>query len=152
MAEAKTYTEQQWHRKCGVDLYNHTWTLIEKAGRTPEEDDEMLQAAYTSRYHWSRVGGPVEFARSAWQLSHVYALLKRADQALYHAERCLQLCEANSIGDFDLAFAYEALTRAHAVAGNAEARAHYLELAKSAGAQIKEADDRDIFFDQLAAM
>jgi hypothetical protein len=28
-------------RKVAVDLFNHTWTLLDKADRTREEDDEM---------------------------------------------------------------------------------------------------------------
>ena len=36
-----------------VDLFNYTWTLIEKPDRTAE-DDAMIHAAHASRHHWSR--------------------------------------------------------------------------------------------------
>jgi hypothetical protein len=41
------------HRRLGVALFNHTWTLIAKPDRTPAETDEMIHAAHASRYHWS---------------------------------------------------------------------------------------------------
>ena len=56
----------------------------------------------------------------------LYTVLGRAEPALHHARRCLELCEANpeAIEDWDLPYAYEALARAHALAGEAdEARA-----------------------------
>ena len=31
------------HRRLGVDLFNHVWTLVEKPDRTPAEIDEMIE-------------------------------------------------------------------------------------------------------------
>jgi hypothetical protein len=39
------------------------------------------------------------------------------ESAPYHAKRYLEVCKGNSIGSFDLAYAYEAMARAYAVAG-----------------------------------
>lgn len=104
------------HRQLGADLYNHTWTLLEKENRTRADDDELLSAAHASAYHWSRAGaGPEHAARSQWQISRVNAVLGRSAAAVYHAERCLEHCTENGVGDWDLASAYEALPRAHRV-------------------------------------
>src|SRR5205085_2370588 len=103
-------------RRLAASLFNHVWTLLERDSRTEEEDDEMIHAAHASRHHWGAVGAPVNLARGEWQCSRVYAVLGRGEPALWHARRCLELCDRHSIGDFDLAFAYEALARAHAVA------------------------------------
>ena len=65
-------------------------------------------------------------------------MIERAEPALYHARRCLEICEANGIGDFDLAFAYEALARASAVAGDGEAARGYVDLARTARDGIVE--------------
>jgi hypothetical protein len=100
------------HSRLGVDLFNHVWTLIETADRTAAQTDEMIHAAHASRYHWWRAdAGPEHLARGEWQCSRVYAVLGRGEPALWHARRCLEMCEANGIGDWDLAFAYEALAR-----------------------------------------
>ena len=43
-------------RRLGIDLFNRTWTLIERPARTPAEDDELLHCAHASAYHWAQVG------------------------------------------------------------------------------------------------
>lgn len=147
-----TEEEKALHRKFGVDLFNFVWTLLEKPDRTPEEDNNMLNAAHASRYHWGEIGEPVNFARGEWQISRVYAVLNRAEPALYHSQNCLELCRQHNIGDFDLAYAYEALARSYAVAGQETERGHYLERAKEAGEQIAEEDDKKLFFSDLATV
>ncbi len=66
-----------------------------------------------------------------------------------HAELCLALCRERGLGGFDLAFAYEALARAHAVAGLTAQANDFLGLAEQAGRDIAEDDDRKILFDDL---
>ena len=131
------------HRRLGVDLFNHTWTLLEKPDRTPAEDDELLHATHASAYHWSRVGAPENLARGEWQVSRVNAVLGRGEAALHHARRCLDHCLEHGIGDWDLAYAYEALARAHKVAGDEAEYRRNLELARDAGTRIAEDDDRE---------
>jgi hypothetical protein len=131
------------HRQLGVDLYNHVWSLLEKDDRTREEDDEMLHAAHASRYHWGEVGSAENLARGEWQCSRVYAVLGRGEPATHHAQRCLDLCVENGIGDWDLAAAYEALARAQRVAGNEEEFRRNLELGRHAARKIAEEDDRE---------
>ncbi len=75
----------------------------------------------------------------------MYAALKQAAPALYHAQRCLDICQAHGIGDFDLAYAYEALARAHVVAGQKSECEKFLALARVAGEQIAEQADREHF-------
>jgi hypothetical protein len=138
------------HRQLGVDLYNHTWTLLEKENRTRADDDELLSAAHASAYHWSRAGaGPEHAARSQWQISRVNAVLGRGAAAVYHAERCLEHCTENGIGDWDLASAYEALARAHCVAGNETEYRRNLELGRAALVQIADEEDREHIAEQL---
>jgi hypothetical protein len=132
------------HRQLGVDLFNFVWTLLEKADRSPDEDDLMVHAAHASAYHWRQVGEPKHFARSEWQCSRAYAVLGRAEPALHHAQRCREWCGRGEAEDWDLPFAYEALARAHAVAGDRAEADRYLELARQTGAEIADAEDRDL--------
>lgn len=140
------------HRRLGVDLFNRTWSLLEKTARTKLEDDEMLHAAHASAYHWSRVGTAENLARSEWQVSRVNAVLGRAEAAVYHAQRCLDHCLENGIGDWDLAFAYEALARAHKVAGDGEGAARNLDRAREAAEAIAEDEDRELLERALAEL
>jgi hypothetical protein len=133
------------HRQLGVDLFNHVWTLLGQGDRTVEDDDEMVHAAHASRFHWGEVGTAENLGRGEWQISRVYSVLGRAEPALYHARRYLEICERNGIADWDLAFAYEALARASRVAGDEEAVRDYVRKAREAGEQIADQDDREHF-------
>lgn len=139
-------------RQLGAWCFNHTWDLIEKQDRTAAEDEEMLLSAFASRYHWSRVGAPVNFGRSEWQIARVYVLLGNAQEALHHARRCLEITEEAGVGDFDLAFAYEGMARALALAGQSDQAKTFRERAAAAGEQIAELDDRQIFLADLATL
>lgn len=137
------------HRRLGVALFNRTWTLLEKENRSRDDDDAMVHMAHASAHHWRQVGTAENFARSEWQCSRVYAVLRRAEPCLHHAQRVIDICTGNQIGDWDLAFGYEALARGHAVAGDmARARA-YTEQALAAAEDIKEDDDRELVLADL---
>ena len=139
-------------RQLAVDLFNHVWTLLERTDRSPLEDDEMLHAAHASRYHWGEVGEPVNLARGEWQCSRVYAVLGRAEPSLWHANRCLALCEEHGIGDWDLAFAHEAVARALRVAGDDAGADAALARAREAGDAIAEEEDRELLLSDLATI
>ena len=149
MTEEKKYTEQEWHKRAAITLFNLVWSLLDKKDRTKQEDDKMVHAVHASRFHWGEIGTPVEFERGEWQISRVYSVLNRPGSALYHAKRCLDICKEHNIGDFDIAFAYEAMARAHAVAGDKSDCEKYIKLAKEAGEQIKKKEDKDLFFGDL---
>lgn len=140
------------HRALGVELYNSTWTLLEKPDRTALETDEMIHRAHASRWHWGRAGEQVNLARGEWLCSRVYAVLGRAEPALWHARRCLDIDEANGIGDWDVASAYEAMARAHLVAGDRSAAAEWKTRAVGALEGIADKDDRDVIEQDLAGL
>jgi hypothetical protein len=140
------------HRQLGVDLFNFVWTLLEKADRTQDEDDLMVHAAHASAYHWRQVGEPKHFARSEWQCSRVYAVLGRPEPALHHARRCLEWCERGEVADWDVPYAHEALARAYEVAGDAEAAARHLALARELGEAIEDPEDKELLEKDLATI
>jgi hypothetical protein len=140
------------HRQLGVDLFNEVWRLME----TREDDDRMLHAAHASAYHWSESPEcePKNRARSEWQVSRVYAVLGRGEPALHHAHRCLAICQEHpeNMEDWDLPFAYEALARAHGVAGNPNEARRLVEEARAAGKQIVDPEDREHLEEALATL
>jgi hypothetical protein len=76
-------------------------------------------------------------------------VLNRSGSALYHARRCLEICQQNDIGDFDIVFAYEAMARASAGAREMSDCQRFIKSERAAGDQIKEKGDRDYFFNEL---
>jgi DNA-binding transcriptional MerR regulator len=149
--ESVSLEPDQQHR-VAVDLFNHTWTLMEKPDRSARETELMLHAAHGSRFFWEEIGEPVNHARGEWQLARAYAVARRAEPALHHARRCLELCEQHGIGDFDLAFAHEALARAHAIAGDADTAAEHERLARAAAEDIAAAEDRELLLGDLETL
>jgi hypothetical protein len=138
-------------RLLAAQLFNETWRLMELPGRSRDDDDRMIHTAHASRCHWGQVPGvtPAHLARGEWQISRAYAVLGRPEPALHHARRVLDLCQENDIGDWDLAFAYEALARAVAVAGDAAQARHYTDQALSAAKDIAEDDEREFVLADL---
>jgi DNA-binding transcriptional MerR regulator len=141
-------------RALAVGLFNYTWTLLENPARTREQDDEMLHAAHASRYHWGEIGESFNLARGEWQVSRVYCVLGRGEPAIYHATRCLEINEANEKGreDWDLGMAYEALARAHAVAGDRATSDKWRAMAKDELPKIAEAEDRQLLEQDIATL
>src|SRR5262245_54711507 len=139
-------------RQLAVDLFNFTWTLLEKADRTERETDRMIDAAHASRFFWEDIGEAVHGARGEWQISRAYATAGRAGPALYHAQRCLAICEEHGLGDCGLAYAYEALARAHGIAGDAQEAGQYRALAVEAAERIAEDDDRELLLNDVQTL
>jgi hypothetical protein len=144
--------DSERHRHWATTLYNDTWRLMEQPDRTPDDDARMIHQAHASAFHWLQVGQPENFARSHWQCSRVYSILGRAEPALYHARFTLDICQRHGIGDWDLAFAYEALARASAVAGDEAETQRWLAEARRAGDDIADAEDRDQLLGDLATI
>jgi DNA-binding transcriptional MerR regulator len=143
----------QTHRELGVGLFNRTWELIEMPDRTSEQDDEMIHTTHASRYHWGQVGEPVRMARGEWQCARVYSTLGRGEPAVWHARRCLAILEAHGpLDDWDLPTAYEALARAHAVAGDRATSDAWRARATAALRSIVDPEDRRIIEQDLATV
>jgi hypothetical protein len=146
MGSSAEALDAETQKRLGIDLFNKTSTLMEKEGRTLEEDDEMLHCAHASAYHWMHVGTAANRARSEWQCSRVNAILGRPEAALAHAQRCLELVESEpeAMEEFDLPAAYEALARAQVVAGDLGEARRYRELGVAETAKIADEEDRRI--------
>jgi hypothetical protein len=62
---------------------------------------------------------------SYWQISRVYTALRQEDNARRYAQRCLEISQKEDVPPFYLGYAYEALARAEALAGEtARMKAH----------------------------
>lgn len=145
MGEEKNYSEEDCHKKFAVELNNLVWKLLGKKDRTKAEDENMIHAAHASHYHWSIVGKAINAQRGHWMISHVYAVLNRPEPAVYHAKKCMELTEQHNFVDFDLAYAYEAMARAYAAAGQKDECQKYIKLTAEAGEKIKGQEDKKLF-------
>lgn len=140
------------HRKLAAGLFNEVWSLLEKPNRTSEEDDRMIHAAHASRFHWQDIGSPREWSIGEWQISRVYAVLKRAEPAIHHGQRALSWARDHSVGPFFIAYGYEALARAYAVAGDTDLVKKYIAEARKTAASIPDPADQKHLEDDLATI
>lgn len=133
-------------RALAGELFNETWRLLEKPDRTVAETDRMIHCAHASRYHWGEMLDAEAFrlARGEWQCSRVYAVLGRAEPALWHARRCLEIDEAEPGEDWDLASAYEGMARACLAADDRAMAAIWKAKAVAALDGIADPEDRDV--------
>jgi hypothetical protein len=149
MTDTDQQQEKEFHEKVAKETFNLVWDLLDKKDRTKDDELQMIHAAHASRFHWGKIGEPLQFERGEWQISRVYSVLNIPQQALYHAQQCLDICKVNGIADFDIAFAYEALARAYSLIEDSDAYEENLKLAKEAGNQIENDDNKSYFFSEL---
>ncbi|HYA54867.1 MAG TPA: hypothetical protein VEG42_04615 [Thermoplasmata archaeon] len=149
MPRRKDPLSRAQHRKIGADLFNYTWTLLDRKSRSSDQDNEMLNAAHASRYHWSHAGKALQESIGEWQLSRVYSVLGRAEPALYHGRRCLEVSREACLASFYRAYAYEAMARASGVAGKRADRNRYLREARKVGEGVRERHARRMLFEDL---
>lgn len=139
-------------RDLAAELFNRVWTLLEEPNRSADDIDTMIHAAHASRCLWGEAGQAANRARGEWQCSRVYAVLGRAEPALWHARRCVALCEEHGLGDWDIGFAWEAVARAALVAGDTLGAGQALARARELADDIAEADDREALQRDLATI
>ena len=132
------------HRRLAIEANNSTWDIL--GGPVDEIDavgaEEMTRRAYAASYHWARAEGAdiTNEARADWLLSKVWLARGEGALALHYGRRCLDACERGALGDFDLAYAHEAIARAHACLGDTEVAVRHRDLARAVA--IADADDR----------
>ena len=141
-------------RALAAGCYNLTWTFLEQADRSAEDIDRMIHAAHASRFHWEAIGGPANRCRGEWLCSRVYAELGRGEPALWHARRALTIVDAGGDGfeDWDRAAVYEALVRAHTVAGEPVEAETWRERCRTALTDVGDAEDREVIERDLASL
>ena len=132
------------HRHFSSACFNHAWDLIDKAARTPEEDEEMIELALAAHWHWSQRNDctAVNHSIGYWQISRVYAILGQGGNALRYSQLCLDVSQAGSVPPFYLGFANESRARAEWVLGNSAEAKQYLQEARKLAAMVTDREDQ----------
>jgi tetratricopeptide (TPR) repeat protein len=143
---------QSAHRYFSAQCFNQAWELIEKQGRTPEEDEAMIRLSQASHYHWTQREGysPTNNSIANWQLARVYAMLGRLDSARHYADLCLQASLEEGVEAVFVGFAYEALARVEKLAGDRERAQGYLAAALEQAEKTEDDEERQMLLDDLA--
>lgn len=136
--------KSQAHKFFSADCFNNTWGLIDKADRTPEEDEQMLLLAMASLWHWTQREDHTlsNLSVGYWQVSRVHALRGHANEARRYGQLALDAGTRGEADAFTLGYAYEALARAEGVAGSNAKKAEYLEKARNAADEVTDEESK----------
>ncbi len=139
------------HRYFAVECFNRAWDLIDKDGRTPEEDEQMLQMSLASTWHWSQRPDctATNLSIGYWQTSRIYALLGQADNARRYGLMCLHASQKEGVLPFYFGYALEALARSEAVGGDKIKMEAYLHRAHQIAENLYDIEEKQQLLNDL---
>lgn len=110
------------HKQIASQCFNKVWDFLDLQERTREEEEQMIHLAHTSFWHWTQVEDhtPTNLSIGYWQISRVYAVVGNGEQAIYYANRCVEVSLDADVPPFYIGYGYEALSRAYIVLGQKE--------------------------------
>ncbi len=137
------------HKYFSVQCFNSAWGLIEKKDRTAEDNEQMIQLAQASLWHWSQREDKTDRNMSIgyWQASRIYALVGEAGNARKYGQLCLEYSKDDE--PFYLGFACEALARAEMIAGDQAKMKKYLQEAQKQAQAVSNDDEKKMLLDDL---
>lgn len=141
-----------WRRTLAPRAFNDAWRLLDKGSLSREEEEEMLAATLTQRYHWYEVGSRRNQAIADWQVSRVAAVLGYAELSQRFGERSLALAREHDLGPFVTGFAHEAIARAAACVDDVGTFTEHLEAARALLTEVEDPGERETLEADLAEM
>jgi hypothetical protein len=150
MADAPSPEEVAlWQRRLAAQANNRAWRLSESSNRSPQEDEEMLQAAHAAMHFWKIVGNANHRAHAALLVAHVYALLRLPNPARHYWAQCEPVFFKQECEPWEKALAFAVRGNVASAAGEAEVHAiNYREAERLIGA-LPNAKDREILYPTL---
>jgi len=130
-----------WHRRFAAAANNRAWELSVQ-NRSAAEDQEMLNAAHASAWHWAKVGTELNRMRATMLLAEVHALLGLGRSALAHAEAMRAYFLERQSPDWEVAFVHVVHSHAASAAGEAEKHRSSYVLAVAALEGISNDEER----------
>jgi len=140
------------HRYFAAHCFNAAWDLIDKPGRTTEEDRLMVALNQASSCHGRNRPDCTNENLSVgyWQASRIQALLGNADESMRHAEACLGY--SDGLAPFYVGYAFEALARAASLAGDRRKATECLSHAREQAQRETNAEHRALLVKDLAGI
>ena len=137
------------HKYFSTNCFNSTWGYIDKTDRTAQDNEQMIQLAQASLWHWSQREDKTERNMSIgyWLAARVYALVDEADNARKYGLLCLEYSKNDE--PFYLGFAYEALARAEMIAGDKTKMNEYLQQARTQAESVTSDEEKKMLTDDL---
>ena len=146
-------TEPAPHRALAVGYFNLSWELIEARTRTPNQDRDLLSAAFASRRHWIDAGGTSEnLVIADWQVAHAASLAGFLDVAEAFSRAAYDDARSAGLATWLLASTAEGRARARAAVGDRDGFERFAAEARELLAQVDDEEDRQLIESQLASI
>lgn len=133
-----------WQKRLASQANNRAWALAESTARTPEEDEEMLQAAHAAMYLWKIAGKAGSRAHAAQLVAHVYALLGLPNPAKHYLRQSQPFFLDGECAPWERAFAHAIAANVAAAGAEHATHAHHYREAQLAVAALADEEDRKI--------
>jgi len=139
------------HEDFSVHCFNSAWNLMDKTTRTAIEDEDMLRLSMASCWHWTQRPDCTsqQLSIGYWQISRIHAMLGRSIEARRYGNLCLAASQDASVAPFSLAYAYEALARASAIAKNETNKLEYIKQANKVIETMTDTEMKKMLLDDL---
>jgi hypothetical protein len=132
-----------WHQRFAAAANNRAWELSEQT-RNVAEDQEMLNAAHASAWHWTKVGTELNRMRATMLLAEVHALLGLGLSAMAYAEEMRAYFLGVQSPDWEVAFVHVVHAHAASAAGETEKHRASYGLALAALEAVSNEEERGI--------
>jgi len=133
-----------WQKRLAAQANNQAWSLAESDARTPEQDEEMLQAAHAAMYFWKIVGDASHRAHAAQLVAHVYALLGLPRPARHYLQQSQPFFLEQDSAPWEQAFAHAVAANVAAAAGDVQAHALHHAQAQRLIATLQDAQEQEM--------
>lgn len=136
--------EDSAHRYFAAEFFNATRNMLSRETRSREDIETMIDLAHASRMHWRQRDdrSPRNESISAWQLSRVYSVVDRPEEALRYGIQALDIARGAETGAFYVGYGHEAVARAASALGDPETANLHIEAARSILSSISGPDER----------
>ena len=152
MPDSSSFDTKHAHKFFSSYCFNHAWELMEKSERDTEENEQMIQRALASLWHWTQRPDCTSQNLSIgyWQISRVYALANEPDNAYKYAQLCLDVTPSDD--PFYLGYAHEAMARAKLLDGNKKDADDNLSSARKYAEQVADVENRKLLMSDLGKL
>lgn len=138
------------HRSIAVSTYNDCWNLLESV-RSAEDDRNLLSLAFTSRYHWLKAGGAMQWAIADWMVSRCAAAVGEGSLSMNFALSALAGVADDSPA-WLRASIHEGMARACVAIGDLEGKVQHIAQARKILTTEQSQEDRELIESQLATV
>lgn len=142
-------TLSEAHREFAIMFTDYAWDIMTKDEWDDNDDFYLIHTAHAALMHWTQLGDLEQVQRGLWLLARVYTMLEMPENALIHAGQCLAITEHENIGGADKAYAFEAQSRASALAEDNDTADEYFRKAHQEILALTDEEDREMMMEDL---